>query len=389
MPRIYLDNAATSWPKPDSVYDSIDRYQRVIGAPAGRGGYQEASEVLRLVEQTRGKLAEYIGATKRDSIAFTFSCTDALSTALFGLLETGDHVVTTEVEHNSVLRPLKHLESHNVITLSVVQCDSDGLVNTHDLIQEIGPQTRLICINHVSNVTGTIEPVRNLKRKMIEAGFDRPILLVDAAQSLGHVPINVETIGCDILAASGHKGLMGPLGTGILYMAPSVADSIQPFRFGGTGTDGSVEFQPTKVPDKFESGNLNVPGIAGLNAGLEFLTSEDGLGALEHSQQLSRMMLDGLINLDGVQLHGPIDASNRVGTFSISLAGLDCHEAASILDANWSIQTRAGLHCAPLIHRRMETETVGGTLRLSVGMFNTREQVETTIDALAALTKHV
>lgn len=385
MDRIYLDNAATSWPKPESVYAAIEHAQRVIGAPAGRGAYKQAVESQRLVEQTRGLVANLIGARHRRSVAFTFNGTDSLSTALFGLLKQGDHVVTSVVEHNSVLRPLKHLESNQLIEVTYVGCDEAGLVNEDDLIAAVRPNTRLVCLIHVSNVTGTIQPIETTKARLIETGNEQALFLVDAAQSLGHIPIDVQAIGVDLLAAAGHKGILGPLGTGVLYVRDEVAEAVQPLRYGGTGTDGSIEFQPTNTPDKFESGNLNVPGIAGVNAGIKFLNSDEGKAAHGQLAMLSKFLLDGILSLDRVSLQGSPSAKNRIGVFSISIEGLDCHEASSILDSNWSVQTRSGLHCAPLLHRSLGTAELNGTVRLSLGPFNTRQHIETAIDAISQL----
>lgn len=393
MDRIYLDNAATSWPKPESVYQAIDHAQRVIGAPAGRGGYQQVVEALRLVEQTRGAVARFINAPNRRNIAFTFNGTDSLSTAIFGLLKQGDHVVTSVVEHNSVLRPLRQLESEGKIEVTYVGCDADGVINEREVADAIRENTRLVCLIHVSNVTGAIQPLDSIgalcKSNGTHAdGSPATVFLVDAAQSLGHIPIDVQALGCDILAAPGHKGLLGPLGTGVLFVSDAAAVAVKPLRFGGTGTDGSVEIQPTKTPDKFESGNVNVPGIAGLNAGIKFLTSDAGLAAHENWKLNSQLLLDGIVSVENVLLQGPKTMENRIGVFSVSIAGLDCHEASSILDSNFSVQTRSGLHCAPLVHRSMGTEKDHGTLRLSVGLFNSKEQIEKAVDALEELAKH-
>ncbi|MDG1873444.1 MAG: aminotransferase class V-fold PLP-dependent enzyme [Mariniblastus sp.] len=385
MDRIYLDNAATSWPKPESVYSAIDNAQRIIGAPAGRGGYQQVVEALRLIEQTRGLIARFINAPDRRTIAFTFNGTDSLSTALFGLLRSGDHVVTSVVEHNSVLRPLHHLESESKITTSYVDCNEAGTFDENAVIEAIEPRTRLVCLNHVSNVTGSIQPIQNIKRRILDLGREDIVFLVDAAQSMGHIPIDIKMLGCDILAAPGHKAIMGPLGTGILYVSEEIAHRISPLRYGGTGTDGSVEIQPTKIPDKFESGNLNVPGIAGINAGIRYLTSEEGNTKHEIWKSNSKTLLDGLLSIDGATLQGNATMQNRIGVFSISIPGFDCHEASHILDDVASVQTRAGLHCAPLLHRALNTEGQGGTIRLSVGLFNTEQQIEVAIKAITQL----
>ena len=387
MKRIYLDNAATSWPKPESVYQAVDHAQRVIGAPAGRGGYQQFVDALRLVEQTRGAVAKFINAPKRRNISFSFNGTDSLSTAIFGLLTKGDHVVTSVVEHNSVLRPLNHLASTGLIEVTYVDCDEFGMIDPQKVRDAIRTDTRLVCLVHASNVTGTIQPLENIKSFCDENGTDKTIFLLDAAQSLGHIPVDVQSLGCDILTAPGHKGLMGPLGTGIMYVRDKIAGEIDPLRYGGTGTDGSVEVQPTKTPDKFESGNLNVPGIAGIQAGIKFLNSEEGLAAHANWLELSTMMLDGILATEGVKLQGLRTMENRIGVFSVSIDGFDCHEASSILDSNWSVQTRSGLHCAPLVHRKLKTEEQSGTIRLSVGLLNTKNQIEIALGALQELAK--
>ncbi len=384
MDRIYLDNAATSWPKPESVYAAVDHAQRVLGAPAGRGGYREVVEALKLVEQTRGLIAKFINAPNRRNIAFTFNGTDSLSTIIFGLLQPGDHVVTSIVEHNSVLRPLKYLESKGV-EVTYVGCDSLGRFREEEVLAATRPSTRMVSLIHVSNVTGAIQPVTNIKSKLREAGNENTVFLLDAAQSLGHLPVDVQELGCDVLAAPGHKSLLGPLGTGILYCHDEIADQIRPLRFGGTGTDGSLNIQPDKIPDKFESGNLNVPGIAGINAGIKFLKSAEGIKAHEILNSNLELMLEGLQAINGVAIQGPVDLDSRIGVFSISIENLDCHDASSILDSNWNIQTRSGLHCAPFIHRALGSEKRHGTLRLSLGLFNTKAHVEKALSALAEL----
>ena len=349
MERIYLDNAATSWPKPESVYAAVDHAQRILGAPAGRGGYQQVADALRLIDQTRGMIARLINAPQSRNIAFTFNGTDSLSTAIFGLLKNGDHVVTSVVEHNSVLRPLNQLESTGAIEATYIGCDETGTFDAQEVLDAIRPDTRLVCLIHVSNVTGSIQPLKEIKAGIAKSKNPQAIFLVDAAQSLGHLEIDVQSLGCDVLTAPGHKGLLGPLGTGVLYVADALADEIRPLRFGGTGGASSEEVQPTSMPEKFESGNLNVPGIAGLKAGIEFLISDDGASAKETWNTNSQILLEGLLAVDGVTLHGHNKMDDRVGVFSLGLAGFDCHEAASVLETVAGVQTRAGLHLS-LIH---------------------------------------
>jgi cysteine desulfurase/selenocysteine lyase len=385
MSRIYLDNAATSWPKPDSVYAAIDHAQRVLGAPAGRGAYYEANDASRIVDHARNEVAKLINAPKRRNIAFTFNGTDSLSTAILGLLKNGDHVVTTVVEHNSVLRPLNHLQGEGLIEVTCVGCDEEGFVDVNEIIASIKPNTRLLVVNHVSNVTGSIQPVDTLKERLAVLENQKIVFLLDAAQSLGHIPVDIQELGCDILASSGHKGLLGPLGTGLIYLSDRIVNSVNPLRFGGTGTEGSVEFQPEQMPDRFESGNLNVPGIAGVQAGIRFLNSTEGLELRARRHANATRLLQGIREIPGVQIHGPKEMDQRIGVFSFNISGWDCHEVASILDANWAIQTRAGRHCAPLIHRALGTEPDHGTVRLSVGLFTTLEQADLVLESIAKL----
>ncbi|MDA7906830.1 aminotransferase class V-fold PLP-dependent enzyme [Mariniblastus sp.] len=385
MSRIYLDNAATSWPKPDGVYAAIDHAQRVLGAPAGRGAYYEANDASRVVDHARNAVAKFINAPKSRNIAFTFNGTDSLSTAILGLLKKGDHVVTTVVEHNSVLRPLNHLEASGLIKVTCVGCNEEGFVDVDELIAAITPKTRLLAVNHVSNVTGSIQPVDTLKKRLAQLENQRLVYLLDAAQSLGHIPVDIQELGCDILASSGHKGLLGPLGTGLIYLSDRVVNSVDPLRFGGTGTEGSIEFQPDQMPDRFESGNLNVPGIAGVHAGIRFLNSTEGLELRARRYVNATRLLQGILKIPGVEIHGAKEMDHRIGVFSFNISGWDCHEVASVLDANWAIQTRAGRHCAPLIHRALGTESEHGTVRLSVGLFTTLAQAEMVLESIAKL----
>jgi selenocysteine lyase/cysteine desulfurase len=261
MPRIYLDNAATSWPKPESVYQAVDDYQRRLGAPAGRGVYAEATEVERLVNNCRKKVAQLINEADPTRVIFTQNGTDSLNLAIHGWLQPGDHVVTSVCEHNSVLRPLRFLAEHRNVSTTYVGCDAQGRVDPGDIRRAIQPQTRLIALTHASNVTGTIQPVEEVGKIAKERGIS---FLVDAAQTLGHMRVDVQRIGCQMLAAPGHKGLLGPLGTGVLYIAPGVEARLLPIRQGGTGTRSDEDIQPTTLPDRYESGNLNVSGIVGL-----------------------------------------------------------------------------------------------------------------------------
>jgi cysteine desulfurase family protein len=380
--RTYLDNAATSWPKPEAVYAIVDRFQRQLGAPAGRSGYRQANEVERLVNEARRRAAELLGTDEPRRIVFTCNGTDALNLALHGLLRPGDHVITSVAEHNSVLRPLQHLQETRDVDVTHVPCDSSGLIDPDDVRRAIRPNTRLIALIHASNVTGVLQPVAAVGRVAHERGV---LFLVDGAQSVGHVPINVRELGADLLAAAGHKGLLSPLGVGLLYIAPGLEEHLLPARQGGTGTESFQARQPSSLPDKYESGNHNVPGLLGLGAGVTFLQERTLHEARRHEQALTELLLAGLHAIPGVTVYGPRDPQQRVGVVSISAAGYDPQEFAMLLDTAYSIQVRAGLHCAPKMHQALGTIDTGGTVRFSLGPFNTREEIETTIQAVGEL----
>ena len=386
MQRIYLDNAATSWPKPESVWQAVDDYQRRLGVTAGRGVYQEAAEVERLVNQCRQRLAALIGAGEAQRIVFTLNGTDSLNQALHGLLRPGDHVVTSVCEHNSVLRPLRHWQDHGDVRVTYVRCSEEGYLDPDDVRQAIQPRTRLIALIHASNVSGAVQPAAEVGRLAREAGV---LYLIDAAQSLGHTPIDVQQIGCDLLAAPGHKGLMGPLGTGILYVGPNAEQQLLATRQGGTGTRSDEDLQPANLPDKYESGNLNVPGIVGLGAGVAEVERR-GIEAIGlHERALVGRLMEGLADLEQVTVYGPAKADRRqrtgnkssVGVVSFNVEGFEPQELAALLDSMRSIQVRAGLHCAPRMHQALGTSP-RGTVRISVGLFNTIADVDSLLEVL-------
>jgi cysteine desulfurase family protein len=382
LERIYLDNAATSWPKPEAAYAAVDRYLRQNGAPAGRSAYAEAAAAERLVHDARAAIARLLGVQAPERVVFAFNGTDALNLAIHGLLKPGDHVVTTVVEHNSVLRPLAELEQHGSVRVTRVGCNSFGQVSADDVRAALQPETRLVAIVHASNVTGAIQPVEEIAEI---AHRHSAYVLIDAAQTAGHLPIKFSELGCDLLAAPGHKGLLGPLGTGILALAPGMEERLASVRQGGTGTRSEVDRQPAALPDKYEAGNHNVPGIAGLGAAVEFLL-ERGVAAL-HSQTVEHCgrLLERLSGIEGLTLYGPRSAAERVGVVSLSLAGYDSQEVAATLDSVYRIQVRSGIHCAPLMHRALGTLDQGGTVRLSLGPFTTAAHVDAAADAIAEI----
>lgn len=380
--RIYLDNAATSWPKPETVYAAVDDYQRRLGAPLGRGIYAEADQVQRAVQQARHALARLIGCEDPRHVVFTFNATDALNMALHGLLRPGDHVVTSVVEHNSVLRPLRNWEDQGDVEVTRVECDAEGVVDAQQILDALRPDTRLVALAHASNVTGAIQPVAEVGEALRDHSA---LFLVDAAQTLGHVPIDVAQCGIDLLASSGHKGLLGPLGTGLLYVRPGVEAELRSFRQGGTGSRSEDDRQPDSMPDKYESGNQNVAGLVGLAAGVQYIAERTIDDLADHARQLTGRLIDGLQSIDGVQIHGPRDLARRVGVVSMTIEGYDPQEVAALLESAYRIQVRPGLHCAPLMHRALGTLPLGGTVRLSSGPFNTPDEIDAAIAALTEI----
>jgi cysteine desulfurase family protein len=377
--RIYLDQAATSWPKPQAVYAAIERYQRDNGAAAGRGSYAEAVEAGQTVESARRAVARFVGADNPRQVVFTFNGTDSLNLAIHGSLAEGGHVVTSVAEHNSVLRPLSALEASGRVAVDRVGCGASGVVDPDDVRRAMRGDTKLVVLTHASNVTGALQPAAEIGQIARQRGA---IFLLDAAQTLGETPLAVDDLEVDLLAAPGHKGLLGPLGTGVLYVRPGVEQRVESLRQGGTGSFSDEDRQPLEMPDRYESGNLNVPGIAGLAAGIAWI-EEQGVAALRrHAVELTERLLSGMSAIAGLRVHGPATAAERVGVVSVTLAKLDPQELAATLDSAFAVQVRSGLQCAPLIHRALGTLEGGGTVRFSLGPMNTAGEIDAALAAL-------
>ena len=379
MGRIYVDNAATSWPKPETVYSAIDHYMRECGAPAGRSAYTDAVDAARSVDHARKLTAKLLGVSDPHRVAFSLNGTDALNMAIHGIVQPNDHVVTTEVEHNSVLRPLRFVEDSRGVEVTRVPCDSKGFIDPGDINAAIRTNTKLVAITHASNVTGMIQPIEEIGVIVRRHGG---LLLVDAAQSAGHLSIEVDDVVVDLLAAPGHKGLLGPLGTGLLIVGDRAASIISSIRQGGTGTHSQDDRHPATLPDQLEAGNLNVTGVVGLAAGIEFLLEKGVAEIRQHELTLTAQLLNGLQQIDGVTIYGPTPSEPRVGVVSISITDYDAQEVAAALDSGYGIQTRSGFHCAPLIHKRLGTEPFGGAVRFSVGPFNTEQDIQAILSAV-------
>jgi len=372
---IYLDNAATTWPKPEEVYKAVEGAMKNHGANPGRSGHSMALDAARLVYESRQLLADFINAESPKSIAFSSNATHALNMAIKGVLRPGDHVITSSMEHNSVARPIFALRRTGV-EWSTVRCDPKGFIDPDDIRKAIRPNTRLIAMTHASNVTGTIMPVQEVGAI---ARQNRILFLVDAAQTAGTVPIDVQKMNIDLLAWPGHKGLYGPQGTGGLYVRDGV--DIVPIQEGGTGSLSENLEQPGMLPDMLESGTLNTPGIAGLSAGIRFVMQRgvENIGA--HERNLTAKFLDGLRDIKTITVYGPKDPQRMCAVVSLNIAGLDSSEAAYILDSRFHIEVRPGLHCSPLAHETIGTKDLGA-VRFSFSAFNTEDEIKEALKAL-------
>ncbi len=376
---IYLDNAATSFPKPECVYQALDRFARQSLANPGRAGHKMAVEAERALDDARHLLNQFFHGQSPERFVFTLNCTDALNMAFKGVLREGDHVVTTELEHNSVSRPLRAMELAGRITLTKVKADAGGTVDPDAIRRALTPKTRLVAVSHASNVLGTVQPILEIGNIVKTHGA---LFLVDAAQTAGVLPIDVQALGIDLLALPGHKSLLGPTGTGALYVSPRA--NVGAWREGGTGGDSASETQPREFPYFLEGGTPNVLGIAGLAAGLRHV-AEQGLDRIHaHETALCERLWRRLDEMGGYEVFGHRDHTRRVGTLSFRSDALPAAEIGGILDQAFEIAIRPGLHCAPYVHRALGTFP-DGTVRVSPGPFSTEADVDRLAGALAEI----
>ena len=379
---IYLDNAATSWPKPEAVYQAMDSLMRHTGASPGRSGHLMSVTAARIIYETREALSQFLGIADPSHVVFTSNATEALNLAIRGLLHIGDHAITSSLEHNSVMRPLRALEKKGV-EVSVVNCAADGSLDPGDIERAIRPYTKLVVLSHASNVVGTILPVAEVGRIAREHSIP---LLVDAAQSAGCYPIDVEAMNIDLLAFSGHKSLFGPQGTGALYMRPGTESQLEPLKYGGTGSYSEYEHQPDFLPDKYESGTPNTVGLAGLGAGVRFVMQE-GLSTIRQKEErLTKLLMDGLAAIPGLDIHGNSHPGDRVAIVSFNISGLTPSEVALQLEEDFRIMCRPGLHCSPVAHKTLGTFP-RGSVRLSPGHFNSGHDIERTVEAVSQIAR--
>jgi cysteine desulfurase family protein len=355
----------------------MDSFMRNTGASPGRSGHNLSIEAGRTIYETREALAQLFGVDDPMRIILTSNATEALNLVIRGVLHPGEHVITSSMEHNSVMRPLRAMENEG-IEITVVNCSTEGFLDTKDIAQAIKPNTRLIALNHASNVVGTILPVAEVGEI---AHHHDVLLLVDAAQTAGCYPIDVEAMNIDLLAFSGHKGLYGPQGTGGLYIRKGIEQRIGPLICGGTGSQSESEYQPDFLPDKYESGTPNTVGLAGLGSGIRFVRAHGASNLQRKEAKLTQFLLNGLKATPGVTAYGSGDARRQVAVVSFNISGLTSSEVAMQLEEGYQIMCRPGLHCSPIAHKTIGTFPQG-TVRLSPGYFTTEEDIEITIEAV-------
>jgi len=381
--EIYLDCAATTRQKPPQVLKALVQYASEVGVSHGRGTYRPGIAANELVYGTRASLAKLFNIQRSDRILYMKNATEAANTALKGFLKSGDHVVLSSLEHNAVIRPLNKLKAARGIDYSIVPANSLGRLNPYDFEKALKPNTKLVCLTHASNVTGNLSPVAEVGALCAKKGI---AFLVDAAQTAGAVPLDVQALHIGFLVFTGHKGLMGPPGTGGLAVGPQwMLDS---FIEGGTGSNSDSEEQPQQWPDKFESGTQNYWGLAGLKAAVDFLLKTSVMAIRQKEERLTAQFLKEVESIQGIKLFGlPSGAEKeRAAVVSLNIEGKDPSEVGYELDEKYGIMTRVGLHCAPLAHRTIGTYPIG-TVRFSFGYYNTEKEIETAVKALIEITK--
>jgi len=376
----YLDNAATSFPKPDSVLEAMSNYFTQIGVNAGRSAYHQAHAASQLVFETREAVAQIIGARDSSRIIFTQNATESLNLAILGLgFNEGDRVITSSIEHNSVMRPLRYLEKEKRIKLEIIKCSTDGQLEPQKIETKITKKTKLIVLNHASNVVGTILPINEIGR--IARKYNIPFL-VDAAQTIGVLPINVNENNIDLLAFSGHKGLLGPQGIGCLFVRENI--ELRPLKFGGTGSSSESEYQPEFLPDKYESGTLNLPGIAGLKAGINFILNKGIVNIRNYIQNLTGQLIEQLSQIENVIIYGPKNEKRQTGVVLLNIKNRDPGLVGALLDKEYNIAVRVGLHCSSITHKTIGTFPKGA-VRVSIGIFNTTTHINKLCKALCQI----
>lgn len=381
--KIYLDNAATSFPKPECVYNEIHNYMINIGSNPGRGASTSSLKGNKIIYECRNSLCELFNFPDPKNVIFTSNITMSLNMLLQGIITPNCHVITSSMDHNSTLRTLCSLKNKNLIELDIIQCDKNGSLNISEFKKHLKSNTKVVCLSHGSNVVGTMQPLKEIGELCKKNNI---FFIIDSAQTAGVIDIDFQNLNCNALAFTGHKSLLGPQGTGGFIIDDTMNEACTPIIFGGTGSISSDTIQPDFLPDKFESGTLNTPGIAGLNAGIKFIINE-GLDTIkEHEDFLTEKFIDGILNIPTLSLYGNPNTINRTSTVSINSSIIDNSELGFILDSQYNIMTRTGLHCAPLAHKTIGTFP-NGSIRFSFGYFNDYADVDYTLSAINSIIK--
>jgi cysteine desulfurase/selenocysteine lyase len=374
---IFLDNGATSYPKPEEVYTFMDQFYRNFGVNPGRSGYDLCMETGELVEETRAMLARFFNGRDSDRLCFSYNSTDALNLIINGMLQEGDHAITTTIEHNSVLRPLYHLYKYKGVEVDYIPFDKKGFVDPDDFLKKFKKNTKLVIVNHASNVLGTIQPVKEIGKLCREYGIP---FAIDVSQSAGKIAIDMEKMCVDIVAFTGHKSLLGPTGIGGLYVREGI--EIRHTRAGGTGVRSAVRTHLDEYPYRLEYGTLNTLGVAGLHAGVKWIEKQGLENIHDHEMRLTTMLKEGLKDVQGVTLYCQDDLTDHIGIFLFNVDGFEALNTGTILDVDYNIACRTGLHCAPRVHEQIGTAEIHGAVRFGIGPFNTEEHIQTAIQAV-------
>jgi cysteine desulfurase family protein len=377
---IYLDNGATSFPKPDEVYTFMDHFYRNFGVNPGRSGFDLCMETGEVVEETRKLLTDFFNGTDPNRLCFSYNSTDALNLIIFGILQEGDHAMSTTLEHNSVLRPLYHLEKNSGVEVDYIPFDNRGFVDPDDFLKKFKKNTKLVVVNHASNVIGTIQPIKEIGKYCRENGI---VFALDSSQSAGKIPIDMEEMYVDVVAFTGHKSLLGPTGIGGLYVREGI--EIRHTRAGGTGVRSAVRTHLDEYPYRLEYGTGNIVGIAGLNAGLKWVKKVGMDNIHRQEMRLTDKLRDGLKDVEGVRLYVQDNLDDHIGIFLFNIDGLEAMNTGTILDVDYNIACRTGLHCAPLVHVGLGTDKIHGAVRFGIGPFNTEEHIQTAVEAVKEL----
>jgi cysteine desulfurase family protein len=383
--QVYLDNAATSRQKPEEVFTAIESFYKEINCNPGRGGYNLSLESSRKVMEVRESIGKFFNIKQASSVVFTPNITVALNIALKGLLKKGDHVLISGLEHNAVVRPLTALKKYRGVEFSIIPTEPTGFINLNDVRELIKPNTKMICCTHASNVMGALLPAEELGK--IAAEHDLYYVL-DTAQTAGALPLDFEKLHTSVLAFTGHKHLLGPMGIGGFCIREDVARQMLPLYEGGTGSISDREEQPDFLPDKFESGTLNTLGIVGLGAGINYLMEHDLTKIRSREMALTKRLLDGLQEFDNIKIYGPQNEALQTGTIALNMDDVDNAELCFVLDQQFGIMTRPGLHCAPVAHRTMGTFPEG-VLRLSVGHYTSESEIDYVLESIKQIVEAI